>query len=387
MTVAVKFEKIDVIFGPNPKQALKMLDQGSDRNTILKETNSVLGVAGAELSVNQGDICVLMGLSGSGKSSLLRCVNGLNKISRGKLIIDNGGQQTDIASCDEGTLKDVRMNQVSMVFQQFGLFPWRTVRDNVGFGLEIKGESPEKIKQKVDEKLKLVHLQEWADKFVHELSGGMQQRVGLARALTTDADILLMDEPFSALDPLIRTHLQDELLELQRNLKKTIIFVSHDLDEAVKLGSHIVIMDGGRIVQQGNAADIVFNPANDYVRQFVSNMNPLQVLYAKALMTPIEQLRVEGGQLLLEDDGIVVTLADGGAPVDAVMDGQNLAMVSVDDISTDSPKELMLTADWETNMRKLVAARQQASKPILIIKEGICIGVVGEQELYAGMLR
>ena len=387
MSAAVTIENIDVIFGKHSKKAIGMLDEGKTRDEIHKQTGAVVGVAEANLTVNQGDICVLMGLSGSGKSSLLRCVNGLNKISRGRLLISDGEQAIDIASCDDRTLKDVRMNQVSMVFQQFGLLPWRTVRDNVGFGLEVKGEDPEKIKQRVDEKLELVHLQEWADKFVHELSGGMQQRVGLARALATDADILLMDEPFSALDPLIRTHLQDELLELQRRLKKTIIFVSHDLDEAVKLGNHIVIMDAAKIVQQGTAAEIVFNPANDYVQQFVSNMNPLQVLYAKALMTPIKELNVNDGKLLIEQQGIAVHLNEAGVPVDVVMGDQNLPMIDVNEITQDSPQDILLTANYETNMRKLIAARKYVSKPILVLEGSICVGLVGEQELYSGLLR
>ncbi|MGH1543855.1 MAG: choline ABC transporter ATP-binding protein [Arenicella sp.] len=386
MSIAVKFENVDVVFGPNPETAIQMLDNAGTRESILKETNSVIGVADANLTVKKGEICVLMGLSGSGKSSLLRCVNGLNKITRGKLLINHDNQQTDIASCDAATLKDMRINKVAMVFQQFGLLPWRTVRDNVGFGLEIKGMPADKIRQMVDEKLQLVHLEEWAEKHVSELSGGMQQRVGLARALCTDADILLMDEPFSALDPLIRDHLQEELLELQSRLKKTIIFVSHDLDEAVKLGNHIVIMDGGRIVQQGSAADIVFKPENDYVRQFVANMNPLQVLYAEAMMTPLAELDLKNGRLQL-DDGYVVELDDAGAPVKASHHTDSIELLNITDLLDSSAKDAVLMADYETNMRELIVARRQLPRPILIVRQGELVGLIGEQEVYAGLLR
>ena len=187
-----------------------------------------------------------------------------------------------------------------MVFQQFALLPWRTVAENVGFGLELRGMSKPERDKVVAEKLKLVNLDQWKDKYAHELSGGMQQRVGLARAFATDADILLMDEPFSALDPLIRNRLQDELLELQRTLKKTIIFVSHDLDEAMKLGTHVSIMESGRIVQYGQPEDIVLNPSNSYVADFVAHMNPLNVLSGASLMTPLAALARRGEQILLD---------------------------------------------------------------------------------------
>ena len=231
--------------------------------------------AGASLTVNEGEISVLMGLSGSGKSTLLRAVNGLNKVSRGMFWCATDGKMVDVVTCDEATLRHVRQGQVAMVFQQFALLPWRTVAENVGFGLELAGMPEAERKAKVDKQLKLVGLDQWAGKYAHELSGGMQQRVGLARAFATEAPILLMDEPFSALDPLIRTKLQDELLQLQKTLKKTIIFVSHDLEEALKIGNHITIMEGGRIVQTGRPEDIVLRPANDYVSEFIANVNPL----------------------------------------------------------------------------------------------------------------
>src|SRR4029077_16954380 len=226
------------------------------------KTGVVIGVAGASLAVARGEISVLMGLSGSGKSTLLRAANGLNLVTRGQVLVADGDSTIDIgASCDPATLRRIRRQRIAMVFQQFGLLPWRTVRENVGFGLELRGDSPEKRREIVDRQLELVGLSQWADRYTSELSGGMQQRVGLARAFATDADILLMDEPFSALDPLIRGKLQDELLTLQARVKKTILFVSHDLDEALRLGDRISILQNGRIIQTGTAEDIVLAPA------------------------------------------------------------------------------------------------------------------------------
>jgi glycine betaine/proline transport system ATP-binding protein len=294
MSVAVEFRNVDIIFGANAKEALAMARAGAHRSDILAKTGAVLGATGANLVVNEGEISVLMGLSGSGKSTLLRAVNGLNQVTGGEVLVKDGGRMVDIASCDEATLRHIRQKQVAMVFQQFALLPWRTVRENVGFGLELAGMPEAERYAKVDRQLKLVGLDQWANKHVHELSGGMQQRVGLARAFATEAPILLMDEPFSALDPLIRTKLQDELLQLQKSIKKTILFVSHDLEEALKIGNRITIMEGGRIVQSGAAEDIVLRPANDYVRDFIANVNPLSVLTAWNVMRGTHELEVAG---------------------------------------------------------------------------------------------
>ncbi|TIW78123.1 MAG: choline ABC transporter ATP-binding protein, partial [Mesorhizobium sp.] len=280
----VDFKNVDIVFGADQAGSLALIDQGATRAEILEKTGNVLGCAGASLTVHEGEISVLMGLSGSGKSTLLRAVNRLNVVSRGQVLVKDGDRIVDVVTCDEATLRRLRQKQVAMVFQQFGLLPWRTVEENVGFGLELAGVPEAERKARVQKQLQLVHLDQWSKKYAHELSGGMQQRVGLARAFATEAPILLMDEPFSALDPLIRTKLQDELLQLQAELKKTIIFVSHDLEEALKIGSHITIMEGGRIVQTGAPEDIVLRPANDYVRDFIANVNPLSVLTAWNVM-------------------------------------------------------------------------------------------------------
>ncbi len=283
--VAVKFDNVSIVFGQTPEKALPLMDQGMTRAEVQEATGQVLGVHDCSLTVQEGEILVLMGLSGSGKSTLLRAVNGLNPVVRGAAHVCDGNVLVDVTHADKNTLRRIRARRVAMVFQQFGLLPWRTVRQNVGLGLELDGVSAADRKDRVDAQLALVGLSDWADRKVGDLSGGMQQRVGLARAFVTEAPILLMDEPFSALDPLIRTRLQDELLELQQTLRRTIIFVSHDLDEAFKLGDRIAIMEGGRIVQCGTPRDIFTQPANDYVADFVAHMNPLGVLTARDVMT------------------------------------------------------------------------------------------------------
>jgi glycine betaine/proline transport system ATP-binding protein len=290
MKTRVSFKNVDILFGSNIAEAQTMLAAGADRSAILSKTGTVLGCAGCSLDVNEGEISVLMGLSGSGKSTLLRGVNGLNQVTRGAIEVFDGDKMVNVVSCNETTLRRIRQKNVAMVFQQFGLLPWRTVAENVGFGLELAGIYDAERKTRVDKQLKLVGLDQWAGKFAHELSG-----VGLARAFATEAPILLMDEPFSALDPLIRTKLQDELLQLQKELKKTIIFVSHDLEEALKIGNTITIMEGGRIVQSGKPEDIVLRPANDYVREFIANVNPLSVLTAWNVMRGLHELEKDKG--------------------------------------------------------------------------------------------
>jgi glycine betaine/proline transport system ATP-binding protein len=329
MTAAIEFKDVDIVFGDNITEALKMIDVGGSRAEILAKTGAVLGAAGASLAVEEGEISVLMGLSGSGKSTLLRAVNGLNKVARGSVHVRHKGSMVDVVTCQPEMLRQVRQGTVAMVFQQFGLLPWRTVRENVGLGLELAGLSPQERRGKVDQQLKLVDLSQWSEKFVHELSGGMQQRVGLARAFATEAPILLMDEPFSALDPLIRTKLQDALLDWQKVLRKTILFVSHDLEEALKIGNRITIMEGGRIVQSGTPEDIVLRPANEYVRDFIANVNPLSVLTAWNVMRDRRDLEADKGDWVwldrrkttrfrIGEDRTVLAAERNGKPIDWV---------------------------------------------------------------------
>ncbi|MEM1274553.1 MAG: choline ABC transporter ATP-binding protein [Pseudomonadota bacterium] len=285
MKVVADISNVSIVFGDKPQQALPLMDQGKSRSEVQAETGQILGVHDCSLQVHQGEVLVLMGLSGSGKSTLLRAINGLNRVARGTVKVQTGDWSCEVTRASRDDLRKLRRHGVAMVFQQFGLLPWRSVAENVGLGLELAGQSRSARMAKVHAQLALVGLSEWADRKVGELSGGMQQRVGLARAFATDAPVLLMDEPFSALDPLIRARLQDELLELQSRLQRTMIFVSHDLDEAFKIGNRIAIMDGGRIVQCGTPAAIFSAPVNDYVADFVSNMNPLGVLRARDVMS------------------------------------------------------------------------------------------------------
>ncbi|MFQ5759928.1 MAG: choline ABC transporter ATP-binding protein [Acidiferrobacterales bacterium] len=386
----VEFRNVDIIFGKDPEPAIKLLDQGKNRDEILEQTGNVLGVADASIAIDEGEICVLMGLSGSGKSTLVRAVNGLNKVTRGQVLVHDGENIIDVANCDAPTLRRLRMNHIAMVFQQFALLPWRTVEENVGLGLELRGMSQDERRAIVAEKLKLVGLDRWRDKYAHELSGGMQQRVGLARAFATDADLLLMDEPFSALDPLIREHLQDELLELQRRLKKTIIFVSHDLDEALKLGTHIAIMEGGRIVQYGEPEAIVLQPANEYVAEFVAHMNPLNVLRGGSLMTPLSELAREGNEVLLDREGrFRLTLNAKGAPDAAKLNGKRGRLLHCEPgmDTTAFGDAAVIIAPTNMSMRAAIELRQATGHPVALTEDDKLVGVCGDEEIYRGILR
>ena len=380
---------MDILFGGDTRAALRMLDRGGERQEIHDATGAVVGVAGASLAVRPGEICVLMGLSGSGKSTLLRAVNGLCRVTRGQVLVRDGGDRLDMAGCDAATLRRMRIQHIAMVFQQFALLPWRTVHENVSFGLELRGTNRAERDALVAEKLKLVDLDRWADKFVHELSGGMQQRVGLARALATDCDILLMDEPFSALDPLIREHLQDELLDLQRRLGKTILFVSHDLNEALKLGRHIAIMEAGRIVQFGEPEEIVLKPANAYVAEFIAHMDALNVLRCGSLMTPVADIRRSGEKLLLDWSGLNrLRLNEIGEAVEASIEPapaairhhapeMDLAALAADTICAATP---------DLRMRVAIELRHRTGRPVLMVEDGRLVGVIGDDEIYRGLM-
>ncbi|WP_293575612.1 choline ABC transporter ATP-binding protein [Phaeobacter sp.] len=327
---AVEFDNVSIVFGDKPHSALPFMDEGLDRATVQEKCNQVLGVHNCSLTVQEGETLVLMGLSGSGKSTLLRAINGLNPVVRGAVRVSDGNGMVDITNANDPTLRRMRQNHIAMVFQQFGLLPWRTVRENVWLGLELAGLSKAERTRRADEQLDLVGLSDWADRKVGELSGGMQQRVGLARAFSTEAPILLMDEPFSALDPLIRTKLQDELLRLQEKLKRTIVFVSHDLDEAFKIGNRIAIMEGGRIVQCGKPSEIYSKPEDDYVADFVTHMNPLGVLCARDLMeaaTGEWPTTVDAGASIRD---VIHGFADSDSPIGVTEHGQLVGQVTKD---------------------------------------------------------
>jgi glycine betaine/proline transport system ATP-binding protein len=367
--------------------ALEQLDKGATREEISSALGIIVGVAGASLSVAPGEICVMMGLSGSGKSTLLRSANGLNGVTRGQVLIDSPDGPIDVAHCDARSLRQVRRERVAMVFQQFGLLPWRTVADNVGLGLELRGEPAATRRKVVAEKLELVGLTQWADRHVSELSGGMQQRVGLARAFATDADILLMDEPFSALDPLIRNKLQDELLALQERVKKTILFVSHDLDEALRLGDRISIMQNGRIVQTGTAQDIVLSPADDYVAEFVQHMNPLTVLTGAMIMRKREQMEQCEGGVCLDDAGLYrMRLDSRNAVVDLHRNGEphSLRIVGEDALCAEDERAVVV-APASLSLQSLIRLRQATGHPVVLAEDGQVLGVCGETEIIRAL--
>ena len=392
MSAAVEFSDVDIIFGKEKAEALRMLDAGAGRAEILEKTGAVLGCAGASLTVAQGEISVLMGLSGSGKSTLLRAVNGLNEVTRGKVIVHDGDWSADVVTCSPADLMKIRRECVAMVFQQFALLPWRTVEENVGFGLELAGVPAPERKERVAKQLALVGLTEWAGKYAHELSGGMQQRVGLARAFATEAPILLMDEPFSALDPLIRTKLQDELLELQDRLKKTIIFVSHDLEEALKIGNRITIMEGGHIVQSGAPEEIVLSPANDYVRDFIANVNPLSVLTAWNVMRDRRDLgEAEDGWVWLDRRRTTRFRLDGnGLVIGAERNGEPAMWASCDPFEAlPVDAHQIYWAKPGTPLKSVMQAMHQSqTAPVAVFDEASrFLGAIGVRDVLRAVLR
>ncbi|HEY0745686.1 MAG TPA: choline ABC transporter ATP-binding protein [Steroidobacteraceae bacterium] len=391
---AVEFKSVDILFCKagrggrrTMREALIALDAGSTRADIQDKYGVIVGVAGANLSVSRGEISVLMGLSGSGKSTLLRAANGLNTVTRGSVLVRDGDSSIDVANCDPHQLRRLRRERIAMVFQQFGLLPWRTVRENVGFGLELRGDNTAKRKTIVDEKLELVGLTQWAERHVGELSGGMQQRVGLARAFATDADILLMDEPFSALDPLIRGKLQDELLELQARVKKTILFVSHDLDETLKLGDRISIMQNGRIIQTGTAEDIVLAPADDYVAEFVRHMNPLTVLTASMIMQKRAYFGGEGTEVWLDvDRRYQLSLNALDQALGLTLDGITHSLRYIqDDANVGVEEPGLAIAPASMSLQAIIQLRQNSGHPVLVAEDGRILGVCGEKEIIRAL--
>ena len=261
----IEINNVYKIFGSNPKSILPMVKDGASKEEILDKTGHTVGLDNVTLKIEEGEIFVCMGLSGSGKSTLIRHLNRLIDPTDGEIIVEG----TNVMSLNKQQLIEFRRHKMSMVFQRFGLFPHRTVIDNVGYGLEMQGVADAERKKTAMEKIEAVGLNGFENQYPAQLSGGMQQRVGLARALANDTDIMLMDEAFSALDPLIRSDMQKQLIDLQSELKKTIVFITHDLDESLRLGDHIGILNGGRLVQVGTPIDIIMNPADDYVEAFV----------------------------------------------------------------------------------------------------------------------
>jgi glycine betaine/proline transport system ATP-binding protein len=294
MDSAIEIKNVWKIFGNNSEEALNAIqNQRISKQEALEKYNSVIGVSDVSFNVKKGEIFCVMGLSGSGKSTLVRHINRLLEPTSGQILINN----EDVMKFDSKSLQDLRNKKIGMVFQNFALMPHRSVLDNIAMPLEIRGISKNDRLDAANKILDIVELQGWGNKFAHELSGGMQQRVGLARALAADPDFLLMDEPFSALDPLIRRQLQAEFIKLSKQMKKTTVFITHDLDEAVRVGHRIAIMRDGKVIQIGTPEEIVMKPADDYVADFVKGISRLKIVQAKSIMQPVEKFEKEFGLL------------------------------------------------------------------------------------------
>lgn len=349
----IKIENVTKIFGKNPKQGLKLLESGKAKQDILAETGLTVGVNKASFEVYPGEIFVIMGLSGSGKSTLVRLLNRLIEPTAGNIYIN--GQ--DIVEMKTDELRDVRRKKMSMVFQRFALFPHRSVLENAAYGLEVQGVNKAERHEKAQESLELVGLKGYENSYPSELSGGMQQRVGLARALANSPDVLLMDEAFSALDPLIRKDMQDELIELQQKMEKTIVFITHDLDEALKLGDRIALMKDGEIVQIGTPEEIMISPADDYVERFVEDVDISKVLTAQHVMIRPETLLYDRGPrvalqvmrksgvsslYLVDKQNRLVGAVTAQAASDAIKQNDTLENVMQKELPTVSPDTLII---------------------------------------------
>jgi len=281
----IEIRNVYKIFGDNPTKVLPMVQDGASKEEVLEKTGHTVGLDNVSLSIEEGETFVCMGLSGSGKSTLIRHINRLIDPTSGEVLVEG----TNVMDLDQKNLIEFRRHKMSMVFQRFGLFPHKTVVENVGYGLEVQGKTIEERNKIAMEKIESVGLNGFENQYPNQLSGGMQQRVGLARALATNTNVMLMDEAFSALDPLIRSDMQKQLIDLQSELKKTIVFITHDLDESLRLGDHIGILNGGRLVQVGTPVEIIMNPADDYVKAFVKDVNRAKVLKAKVIMSSVNE--------------------------------------------------------------------------------------------------
>lgn len=381
---SIELEGVYKIFGDEPEEALGMIDKGASKDEVREETGQVIGVQDISFEIRDNELFVIMGLSGSGKSTLLRCVNRLVEPTKGRVTLHSDGEDYDITTAGQEKLREIRETQVSMVFQNFALFPHRTVLENVGFGLEIQGVNQEERKKKSKELIEVVGLEGFGDSYPSQLSGGMQQRVGLARGLATGAEILLMDEPFSALDPLIKVEMQDELLDLMENMQRTVLFVTHDLDEALKVGDRITIMDGGKMVQKGSPEEIIVNPKTEYVADFVENADPSDVLRSETVAEKDffvdEQNRVELSKLAeieVTDDMEVVQGYISGTPV-PVRPLDEYERIEEDALLFSSP---------DTPISEIMRARlAYTSHPVIVLKNKEFIGYVSEKNILQGLL-
>ena len=378
MTERLHIQNLYKIFSNTPAAALEILAKGGDKNAVFEKLGLVVGLNNVSLTVPKGAMYMVMGLSGSGKSTLARCINRLNEPSAGKILLDG----RDIVQLGEEELREVRRTRISMVFQHFALLPNKRVIDNVEFGLKLRGVAPAERCRRAEEVLSVVGLGRWGHHFPHELSGGMRQRVGLARALATDADILIMDEAFSALDPLIRTEMQDELLRLQRSLNKTILFITHDFQEALKLGTRIAIMSEGELVREGTPQSIVLEPGSDYVAAFTQEIDRARLFDAGSVMRAAEPIlqsqrgtlvgEAGGAGFVLDRDGKLLGALDAEA-LGRARDSGEMGTPSANYVSVASSAKLLE-----------VACNYRDGRPIAVVDEqGKFVGSLGADDILA----
>ncbi|AXW85800.1 glycine betaine/L-proline ABC transporter ATP-binding protein [Lonsdalea britannica] len=383
MAIKLEVKNLYKIFGEHPDRAFKLMDKGLNKDQVFEKTGLTVGVENANLAIEEGEIFVIMGLSGSGKSTLVRLLNRLIEPTRGQVLIDG----EDIARISDSALREVRRKKISMVFQSFALMPHLNILDNTAFGMDLAGIPKAEREQKAQDALQQVGLEAYAASYPDELSGGMRQRVGLARALANDPDILLMDEAFSALDPLIRTEMQDELVKLQSRQQRTIVFISHDLDEAMRIGDRIAIMRNGEVIQVGTPDEILNNPANDYVRTFFRGVDISQVFSAKdiARRRPVAIIRKSPGvgprsalAILQEEDREFGYVLERGQKF--------IGIVSIESLKEAHKKQLPLDQALLSEPSP-VPADMPLNELISLVAQAPCaIPVVGENNEYMGII-
>lgn len=378
------------IFGKNPKKIIPLMEKGMTKNEIHNKTGNSVGVNNASFSVNEGEFFVVMGLSGSGKSTLIRCLNRLIEATRGEILIDG----EDILKYDEEKLREIRRKKITMVFQNFALLPHRNIISNVEYGLEIQGVNVKDRREKAEKALELVGLKGYEESMPDELSGGMKQRVGLARALATDPEILLMDEAFSALDPLIRKEMQEEMLQIQSKMHKTIIFITHDLDEALRLGDRIAIMKDGVVEQIGTSEEILTNPASEYVRRFVQDVDRTKVITASTIMEKSKAINLikDGPKVamrIMRDEGIAsLYVTDKLRRLKGIINIEDVIELSKKGINT--VEEVLIkefpTASPDASISDLLSVATNTRYPIAVIDENnTLLGIIKRSTIIAGI--
>jgi len=387
----IRIEQVSKLFGPNPQAALPLLDSDATKAEIMEKTGSIVGLRNVTLDIAGGSIFVVMGLSGSGKSTLIRHINRLIEPTAGRILVDD----TDVVSLSQAALRDLRLHRVSMVFQNFGLLPNKTVIDNVALGLRFAGAGKFRARDRAMQQVERVGLKGFEMQYPRQLSGGMQQRVGLARALATDAEILLMDEAFSALDPLIRHDMQSQLLELQNDLNKTIVFITHDLDEALRIGDQIAILNDGSLSQFGTGEEILLHPADDYVKRFVRNVDRGRVITVTAAARKMPTITSADisidkiSRLLVAEDARTVFIVDEeGQPTGAISAASVAHHAAADDGYWREPKHILpvTRVSSDTILADALSDVAESEVPVAVVDErGRMIGAISRQSALEAM--